>query len=391
MYSDTRLSIPVLRSHHVQHVLRPVTLPLCLIAMALGAPATSAEPTWEEDTLELKSFDDFVLPARVTKPAKSDDASISKVVILIHGSGPQDMDSTFDAASEDGKGIFLFRRLAHALADSGCCAVIRYHKRAYEWQKRLQKEPALVKGEEFKKAQTAPLKDLIGDVEAWSAYAQKRFPKAKIYLMGHSQGTFVGLQVAHKNPAIAGLAALGFMATDLNTLSFEQAVYRPLETIRKLDMDRDGRLSAKELSGKDETSATLRMQLSVLDVDGDGALAMTEINAASFATFLTISANRGIHNLGKDAYDYPPAVVALAKSRFKVAFFQGDLDNQTPSYQIRAIELLNQHQWKNDKLSFHFFPGLGHDLGAKKSYSDITYRAIDPKALERIVETLKGF
>jgi pimeloyl-ACP methyl ester carboxylesterase len=46
------------------------------------------------------------------------------------------------------------------------------------------------------------LEQLIADTEAVTQYLRARFRKHKIYLMGHSGGTFIGIQVAARYPAL---------------------------------------------------------------------------------------------------------------------------------------------------------------------------------------------
>ena len=42
--------------------------------------------------------------------------------------------------------------------------------------------------------------------------------------------------------------------------------------------------------------------------------------------------------LFEEEYKYPGVAPILKKCRFKVAFFQGEFDNQTPAYQLRGVE-----------------------------------------------------
>lgn len=49
---------------------------------------------------------------------------------------------------------------------------------------------------------TLTLEQLIADTEAVTQYLRARFRKQKIYLMGHSGGTFIGIQVVARYPAL---------------------------------------------------------------------------------------------------------------------------------------------------------------------------------------------
>ena len=52
---------------------------------------------------------------------------------------------------------------------------------------------------------------------------------------------------------------------------------------------------------------------------------------------------------------YPRQGEVLRDAKFKVIFFQGEWDNQTPSYNAKAIDLLNRAVWKKENLNFHYF------------------------------------
>lgn len=361
------------------------------IVLSIGLVIFGVQQAFADDEkLAFKSFDQFVLNAKVTKAKDLTNEAVKQVVILLHGSGPSDMDGSFQANSEGGKGVFLYKKLAHALG-TGQRVVIRYHKRSFEWRQKILKDRSVLQTPAFKKAQTTPLSDLVKDAEAMAKYAQKRFPKASIYFLGHSQGTFVGLQAAHKNKFIKGVGVIGMMASSLGTLSFEQYIYRPLVQIRSLDKDHDQALSMKELTGKDKLSMALKMQFNVLDTNKDQSLTFDEIKAANFTNFMSVLSSDVLRKLIEEEMKYPSVHKILAKTSFKVAFFQGEWDNQTPTYQVRAIELLNKFKWSNKKLQFHYFKELGHDLGKKKNYSDVLYRNIDKDALETIVKSFDGF
>jgi alpha-beta hydrolase superfamily lysophospholipase len=53
---------------------------------------------------------------------------------------------------------------------------------------------------------TNPMKLFVDDAKDCVALAGERFPSAKVFLLGHSQGTYIALQVAHQMPAVKGVA-----------------------------------------------------------------------------------------------------------------------------------------------------------------------------------------
>ena len=85
-------------------------------------------------------------------------------------------------------------------------------------------------------------------------------------------------------------------------------------------------------------------------------------------------------------YKQPAAIIKDAA--FDIAFFQGELDNQTPVYNARAIQLLNNVLWKEASIHFRFFEGLGHALDKRTDYQDIVFQQADHQALSDMASDL---
>ena len=64
------------------------------------------------------------------------------------------------------------------------------------------------------------------------------------------------------------------------------------------------------------------------------------------------------------------------------------LDNQTPAYHAKAIEIVNRRGWKKRNLHFRFFAGLGHALDPRDDYDDVRYRRAAPETMKLLAETL---
>ena len=60
------------------------------------------------------------------------------------------------------------------------------------------------------------MEQLISDTVAVTNYLRDRFGKEKIYLMGHSGGTFIGIQTAAREPELY-YAYIGYGPDDLST------------------------------------------------------------------------------------------------------------------------------------------------------------------------------
>ncbi|USB33834.1 alpha/beta fold hydrolase [Paenibacillus sp. YPG26] len=112
----------------------------------------------------------FAVPGVLTKPAAGGPAP---VVVLVHGSGPQDRDSSIGGSKP-------FRDLANGLASQGI-AVLRYDKITYEHTFKFAANPrATIKQE--------TVDDAISAVRYLST--RQDIDRSHIFVAGHSQGGF---------------------------------------------------------------------------------------------------------------------------------------------------------------------------------------------------------
>lgn len=359
-------------------------LVVLLATITLGIPLGTAK----EVPFDFKAPDGFVLRAKAAWPDSVAPEAVTRVVVLIHGSGPQNMDSDLTSVSKDkSKKNLFFKDVSDALVKKGF-AVVRYNKRAFEWRMKLLANKALWYTPEFQKARKTALKDYVDDAKNVGLEALRRFPKAKLYLLGVSQGTYIGLQVMHQLPKVSGVALIGFYTTSLMTVSFEQIVYRPLVWFRRVDTNHDGKLSKVEMIAAGKHGLALMMQTSALDVDGDGQISWMEMMGGNTVNLVRYGVNLIDPSYSIQEERYPTVAAILKKSKRPVLFFQGMYDNQTPFYHAQAIRLCAQHLWKKTNLFFHFFPKLGHILDPRERYDDIVYRHVDPAALTKVANEM---
>lgn len=310
---------------------------------------------------------------------------VSRAVVLIHGSGPQDMNEDLSEISAPGTKNLFFVDVSSALVGKGF-AVVRYNKRAYQWKKAAKKDPSFVNSSKYKKYAANPLKHFIEDAASFARLAAKTFPKAKVYLLGHSEGTYVALQVADKTPAVAGVALVGFTAQSLDVSLFEQTVYRSLYFFESLDMDKNGALSQLELQKEAPLAKMIAAQFGILDLNKNGLLERSEYMAGNLSNILLDPPS--IPEYRKQEALCKKSASIIKNASFDVAFFQGELDNQTPAYNARAIQLLNNVLWKETNIHFRFFEGLGHALDKRTDYQDIVFRQADQQALSDMASDL---
>ena len=352
------------------------------ILLALSASASAGTTS-----LRVKSFDGFELDASATVPPGLADAEVKRVVVFIHGSGEQDMDEDLSAISAPGTKNLFFVDISNALVGKGFAAV-RYNKRSLEMKRRAKADAAFVESEAYKRYGRKPLSSLVEDARHFVLWAHEHFPNARMYLLGHGEGTYVALQEANDDPLVSGVALIGFFAQTLDTALVEQAVYRNAADFDALDKNGDGALDESELAGDGALQTLLRRQLPILDLNQDGKIQRSEFMAGNYASFLTDDPATHLREYRIEQAAYPRPAEIVQKAKFQISFFQGEWDNQNPAYSAKAVQLMNMVKWQNPNLSFHFFPKLGHALDRRRSYRDLVFRPIDPAALSALAAEL---
>ena len=191
------------------------------LILALGVPCgvarakkKKAPPEPRVDEVVFTGLEGFELPGKVTVPPRTKDEDVTRVVVLIHGSGPQDMDEDLSVWTEGQQPNRFFERLSDVLVTAGF-ATVRYDKRSYVVRQRLATDPLYSEEPAFSAFQSDGLRYLVEDAAAVAVQAKERFPAAQVHLLGHSQGTTLGLLVAGENEWIAGVGMIGFYGAKL--------------------------------------------------------------------------------------------------------------------------------------------------------------------------------
>ncbi len=359
------------------------SLALCIgVTFCLGAPSGP-----EVTSFRLRREGAFDLEAQLTVPRKLPADALAGVVVYLHGSGPQSMDEELKEATLDKATNPFFRDLEEHLSSQGF-ASLRYHKRSYQAQLLAKQDPRFLSSAPFQSFAGDTLGSFLADGNTALDAAKQRLPGVPLYLLGHSQGSYLALQIAHTRSDLAGLGLIGFSFSPIRQSVFEQTVYRPLEIFRKLDRNRNLELTSEELIRGGAHGASLLKQLAWIDLDQSQTIGQSEFQAANYthlhqADFIASS------YVQKEAA-LPTVAAVLRKLTVPVAFFQGTWDNQTPVYHTQSVDLLTRHQWKEKQFLFRYFPQLGHGLDPRDSYEDIVFRRADPEALQVVAETLRA-
>jgi len=136
------------------------------------------------------------------------------LVVLVHGSGPQDRDESIAACKP-------FRDLAWGLAQKGI-AVLRYDKRTYAYRAESQALKTITVKEETLEdaAQAVALAKALPGVD----------PK-RVFILGHSLGGYLLPRLAKAAPDCAGYISLAGSARPLEDLILEQIKRRGAPSI----------------------------------------------------------------------------------------------------------------------------------------------------------------
>ncbi len=158
----------------------------------------------------------YTLPAIITMPREGEDFPLG---ILVHGSGPNDMDETLN-------GNKPFRDLALGLAAKGI-ATLRYDKRTKVYGNRFTDNPEqyTVEDEVIRDAGSAI--DLAKNLEGIN--------HKRIFLLGHSLGGMLAPRIADETTGLAGIIILAGNSRKLEVVLLDQLAY--LNIISKSEND----------------------------------------------------------------------------------------------------------------------------------------------------------
>lgn len=327
----------------------------------------------------LVTTDGYALDAVFDTPESLPDTG-RRVVILVHGSGSQSLDGDLTTVTRDQAPNLFLRDLSRALTRAGF-VVFRYNKRNYQLQADLRESPDFRHSPHLSNYRNNPVWFHVEDCRNAISFAERTVPGAAIYLLGHSEGTYTALQAANGCGKIAGVGMIGFAQYSTDMLVFEQTVYRPLSQFRQFDTNRDGKLDSAELEAEGGFPRSIASQLAVLDSNGDGNCSESEVQAAAMAGLM---ASDPFAPMREQEARFPRSSDIILKAPFRIVVLQGELDNQTPAYHAKGLDLLARQMGLADRIQVHLFQGLGHALDPRDDIDDLQFRPVRAETLEQI-------
>lgn len=168
-------------------------------------PALPNKDKLDESAIEIVSGS-YVLPGTLSLPKNTEKAP---VVILVHGSGPNDRDETIGPNKP-------FRDLAWGLSERGI-AVVRYDKRTHVYGTKWM--PAGKEGTYDD--------ETVDDALAAIEWVEKNpsLDAKRIYVVGHSLGGMLAPRIAQRAKTLGGIVILSGNARPLEDLLMEQVTY----------------------------------------------------------------------------------------------------------------------------------------------------------------------
>ena len=284
----------------------------------------------------------YTLPAKFTTSNKE---GKRPVIILVHGSGPNDWDESIGANKP-------FRDLAIGLACLSDIATIRYHKRTKVYGAEMARNSDSL----------TVLQETIEDVIAAVKIAKefKEVDSTKIYLLGHSLGGMLCPRIAMLCPELAGIIIMAGNARPLEDLILEQTKYllsdgglieEELEAIKLLEVKvnavKDSSLSVHtptsslplnipaaywmDLKQYDQLTVAQNLNMRILILQGERDYQVTMTDYSLWEKFLQNKKDVEFHS-------YPKLNHLFMEGEGKSTPDEYDEQNNIPFYVIKDID-----------------------------------------------------
>ncbi|MDB5118928.1 MAG: dienelactone hydrolase [Sphingobacteriales bacterium] len=262
------------------------------------------------------------------------------VVVLVHGSGPADMDETIGATKP-------FKDLAAGLAAKGI-ATVRYVKRTMIYQGEF--------GGVFTVKEEV-LDDALAAVNLTKTITE--VDKKQIYLMGHSLGGMLAPKLATIVPDIKGLIFAAAPARKLTDLMVEQNRYF---------FERSGDTSK---AGKEQLESVLQ-QIEKTRISKIG-------NLKADSLLLGIPAAYWV-----DLNQYDQVNTAKKLSQ-RMLFIQGGFDSQVS---VQDFNIWKAGLVKNKNASFKLYPELNHLLTAQTEKGNVAQYQVPANVSKALIDDI---
>ncbi len=347
------------------------------------------------------NFGDFQAKAELTYPAEGQGPF--PTVVLIPGSGPEDMNATIQSFGADGKPVILssiFKQVSDYLSEHGF-AVLRYNKHYVTGpgQADFQKF--------YTKLDLPQMLTDAGKVLA-KAEANPKVDKKQVFLYGWSEGSTVAAALAAKHPELAGLIVQGPVTEPWRELFLYQIFEVELPYLRQISPNEqvtiktlkqlqagDGGLVAKGMLNYLEDSSsfqtgTLKVN-TALDANHDGTLEKSELTRAAFKKLLDdYLSPRGFGSIYAAGRALPDVIKQAPNLNMPVLILHGANDANVPASGAEAFNAELGRVGNSDH-TLELYPGLGHTLGKTPTVIKDNFQPMAQRPLKDLVGWLKAY
>ncbi len=326
------------------------------------------------------------------------------VVVLLHGSGHNDMDQTLP----DEKGSSTFVPISQAAVRQGY-AVLRFNKRGVTGiGPVLSDDPAQL-------APPKPYRQIVRDAAAVVRFAARspRVDPSRIYLLGHSEGTQVAANLAADPkaagiPKPAGVIAMGVVGLPVKELVTLQIFGAKLLRLHdESDVDADGHLTYREavdgLVGLPKAEADEYRKILIsrdrvnprTDTNRDGRLAIDAEVGPIFRKATKIDSypdlpivEKPVRAYLRDIARYPTVSQDLPRFDGPVLLLNGESDMQTPARAAQVADAALTAAGHRDH-QLIVYPGIAHTMDRSPKFAP-RYGAPDKVVMDDIRHWLKA-
>jgi uncharacterized protein len=305
------------------------------------------------------------------------------VLVLIHGSGPNDMDQSLG----EGKGS-TFVPIAQAATRAGY-AVLRFNKRG------VTGVGPVLTDDKAQLAPKNPYRQILSDAGAVVRFAARspRVDPARIYLLGHSEGTQVASNLAADPkaagiPKPAGVIEMGVVGLPVKEMLSLQINGVKLARLHdESDIDGDGNLTYREaadgLIGLPKADADTYRKILLkgkkvnpsTDRNHDGRLGIDVEVGAVFRKLTGINKYPNVPSVDKstrrylvDIARFPTASKDLPRFNGPVLLLNGENDIQTPVRAAIVTDAAVAAAGNRDH-TLITYPGMAHTMNTTTKFA----------------------
>lgn len=317
---------------------------LVFVTTTNGCTNKDNNQDFSEEAVVIGIDTEYELQGKLTFPAQMQVNQKYPAVILIHGSGPNDMDSTIYQNKP-------FKDIAQYLAKRGI-AVLRYDKRTYSYQEELAKNISEITVKE----------EIIDDALLATEILKNdsRIDQQHIYIIGHSLGGMVAPRIDAEGGDYSGLIMMAGSLRNYSDIIYDQN----MDVINKL-------------TGEEKEEAQLQLDDLMEQFDNFKILSNDELREIPF--------------LGATGYYYKDLEAFssreyLLNTEKPILVLQGEKDFQI--YPEKDFEGYKELLQNKTNVEFILYPSLNHlfmisTLGNVNEY--LSPNQVDEQVLDDIV------